>query len=67
MKIKRNAVKCVHCGKEIESVAMYDMQVHVCKALLHKRKRIAVAGGLDYLRRLGEAEDMVEISEYAER
>lgn len=58
-KIKRNRVMCVNCYDVIESKYRHDF-------LMCKCGKIGVDGGLDYLRRLGEPEDMEEMAEYTE-
>lgn len=59
-KIKRNAVKCRHCGQVVESKTRHDLQVCQCG-------RVAVDGGKAYLRRLGNAGDYIELAEYEEQ
>lgn len=59
-KIKRNAIKCNHCGHVIESKSRHDLQVCQCG-------RVAVDGGKEYLRRLGNAGDYIELAEYEEQ
>ena len=57
MKIKRNAIKCVHCGDIIESKHCHDFKWCSCG-------KVAVDGGLDYLRRCcNSSEDYIELSE----
>lgn len=58
-KIKRNAVKCKHCGQVVESRYTHDF-------VLCKCGRVAVDGGKEYLRRLGDSNDYTELSEYEE-
>lgn len=60
IKIKRNAIKCKHCGQVIESKSRHDLQVCQCG-------RVAVDGGKEYLRRLGNIDGYTELSEYEER
>lgn len=57
--IKRNAARCRKCGDVIESTFRWDFVRCKCGA-------IAVDGGKEYLRRVGEVEDCEELSEYVE-
>ena len=59
MKIVRNRIKCAKCGDIIESYSVHDFKFCKCGA-------IAVDGGHDYLRRLGEREDWIDMSETKE-
>lgn len=61
-KLKRNAIRCKHCGDVIESKHHYDFKWCKCGCC-------AVDGGLDYTRRCftNKAEDdFEELSEYEE-
>jgi hypothetical protein len=58
MKIILNGAKCLKCGDVIYSRNRHDFKYCQCKA-------IAVDGGLDYIRRLGESTDMQDASAYA--
>jgi Zn finger protein HypA/HybF involved in hydrogenase expression len=62
MKIIRNAAKCRHCGKVIESTHVHDFRWHECAA----GKDFAVDGGKCYLRRVGSPEDYEDVSEVIE-
>ena len=55
MKIITNKIKCLKCGDIIESVTVHDFKWCSCKAC-------AVDGGKEYLRRVGNIEDIEEIS-----
>ena len=55
-KIIVNKIKCKKCGDVIESTYRHDFKF--CK-----RGAVAVDGGKDYLRRLGDEEDYEELSE----
>lgn len=55
-KIVVNKIKCNKCGDEIESVHRHDFKFCKCGA-------VAVDGGKDYLRRVGNCEDWEELSE----
>lgn len=57
--IKRNAIRCVHCGDVIESVHVHDLKWCSCKT-------VAVDGGHDYLRRCfkDSHDDFEELSEW---
>lgn len=59
-KIKRNAVKCVHCGDVIESKTVHHFVSCSCG-------RCAVDGGKEYLKRMGNLSDFVELCEYEEK
>lgn len=56
-KIKRNAVKCVHCGDVIESKSVHHFVSCSCG-------RCAVDGGREYLKRMGNLSDFIELCEY---
>lgn len=56
-KILVNKIKCKKCGDVIESVTVHDFKSCKCGA-------VAVDGGHDYLRRVGELEEMEDMSEY---
>lgn len=58
-KIKRNAIKCNHCGGVIESRSCHDFVTCSCG-------KCAVDGGMDYLRRMGDGGDFEELAEYEE-
>lgn len=49
-----NAIKCKKCGQIIESTHRHDFKFCKCGA-------VAVDGGHDYLRRLGNQEDYEEL------
>ena len=53
--ILSNQIHCVHCGDEPYSAHRHDFRHCECGA-------VAVDGGMDYLRRIGNPEDMVEMS-----
>ena len=55
MKIIKNAIQCRKCGDVIESKHVHDFVSCSCGA-------VAVDGGLDYLRRCGNKEDIIELS-----
>lgn len=54
-KIECNKIKCKKCGDIIESKTHHDFRWCSCKS-------VAVDGGLDYLRRIGNKEDIEELS-----
>lgn len=60
-KIKRNIIKCNHCGDVIESENTWDFKWCSCK-------KVAVDGGKDYLKRCftTSPEDFEDLSEYEE-
>ena len=53
--IIKNMIQCKKCGEIIESKTVHDFVVCKCGA-------VAVDGGHDYLRRIGQIEDWVEKS-----
>lgn len=53
--IVQNQVRCNKCGDEPYSAHRHDFKPCKCGA-------VTVDGGLDYLRRLGNAEDYTELS-----
>jgi Zn finger protein HypA/HybF involved in hydrogenase expression len=57
--ITRNAVRCLKCNTVIESRSVHDFCQCPCGS-------IAVDGGKEYLRRVGNSEDIEELSEYSE-
>lgn len=58
-RIIRNAIRCNNCGDVIESKHRHDYNTCSCK-------RVAVDGGMDYLRRsfTNNRDDYTELSEY---
>ena len=60
-KIKRNVIKCKHCGDVIESESGWDFKWCSCGT-------VAVDGGKNYLKRCfkNSPEDFEELSEYEE-
>ena len=54
-----NKIKCKKCGEIIESRHRHDFKFCKCGA-------VAVDGGKDYLRRLGNQEDYEELSKIEE-
>ena len=58
-KIIHNRIKCTKCGDVIESYSVHDFKFCSCGA-------VAVDGGHDYLRRVGNLEDWVDMSETEE-
>jgi hypothetical protein len=57
--ITRNAVKCLKCGDVIESTHVHDFKACSCGAVF-------VDGGLEYLRRGGNLDNMEDLSESIE-
>lgn len=55
-KILVNKIRCKKCGDVIESIQRHDFKYCSCKS-------VAVDGGKDYLRRLGNRGDWEELSE----
>ena len=60
-RIKRNVIKCNHCGDVIESFSVHDFVTCSCGA-------VSVDGGHDYLRRCfkNDHSDYEDLSEYEE-
>jgi hypothetical protein len=56
-RIKCNKAKCLKCLEVIESKHVHDFVWCSCKA-------IAVDGGKDYLKRVGDPSLMIDLSEY---
>lgn len=54
-KITRNIIQCKHCGDIIESKYTHDFKFCSCG-------KVAVDGGLAYLRRCGEPNDYIDLS-----
>ena len=54
-KIIVNRIKCKKCGDVIESIHTHDFKYCSCKS-------VAVDGGKDYLKRLGNTSDYEELS-----
>lgn len=54
-KIKTNKIKCKKCGDIIESTSVHDFKWCSCGT-------VAVDGGNEYLRRLGNEEDFEDLS-----
>jgi len=56
-KLKANRARCRRCDDTVESRAVHDYVECYCGA-------VAVDGGLEYLHRTGEPDDIEELSEY---
>ena len=56
-RIRCNKIKCKKCGYIIESIDVHDFKWCSCGA-------VAVDGGREYLRRLGNEEDFEELSHF---
>lgn len=56
-RIRTNKIKCKKCGDIIESVNVHDFKWCSCGA-------VAVDGGREYLRRLGNKKDFEELSHF---
>lgn len=57
IKIMVNKIRCKKCGDVIESKSVHDFKFCKCES-------VAVDGGYNYLRRLGEPENWEDLSEY---
>ena len=58
-KIAVNKIRCKKCGDVIESKSFHDFKFCKCQS-------VAVDGGHDYLRRVGEIGSWEDLSEYEE-
>lgn len=58
-KIAVNKIRCKKCGDVIESKSVHDFKFCKCQS-------VAVDGGHDYLRRVGEIGSWEDLSEYEE-
>ena len=56
-KILINRIKCKKCGDIIQSNSVHDFKFCKCKS-------VAVDGGQDYIRRIGNADDFEELTEF---
>ena len=56
-KLKRNRAQCAKCKDIVESKYRWDFQMCSCGS-------IAVDGGLDYARRVGEPGLLIDLSEW---
>jgi len=54
-KIKPNKIQCKKCGDIIESIDVHDLKFCSCKS-------VAVDGGPEYMKRIGNANDYIELS-----
>ncbi len=59
IKIIRNKIKCKRCGEVIESESRHDFKFCACG-------KVAIDGGLFYLKRSGNPNDWIELSEIIE-
>lgn len=57
VRIRTNKIKCRKCGDIIESIDVHDFKWCSCGA-------VAVDGGREYLRRIGNKEDFEELSHF---
>lgn len=55
--IVRNAARCLKCNEEIESKHVHDFKSCSCGC-------ISVDGGRDYVKRVGNPADMIDLTEY---
>jgi len=58
-KVIRNAAQCRKCGDIIESKHVHDFKWCSCHSIF-------VDGGMEYVRRGGEIEDIIELSQEEE-
>lgn len=59
IKIIRNKIKCKYCGEVIESKSRHDFKFCACG-------KVAIDGGHFYLKRSGNPNDWIELSEIIE-
>lgn len=59
LKIIRNKIQCKHCGVVIESESRHDFKFCICG-------KVAIDGGHFYLKRSGNPNDLIELSEIIE-
>lgn len=57
--IIKNIIRCKKCGDVIESKSVHDFKFCSCGS-------VAIDGGHDYLKRSGDSENIVELSEILE-
>ena len=62
IKIVRNRAQCLRCGDIIESKHVHDFQTCKCWGKSKGKTGIAVDGGLDYLRRVGDPGNYKDLS-----
>jgi hypothetical protein len=55
MRIVKNVIRCKKCGDIIESKSVHDFKFCKCQS-------VAVDGGHEYLRRVGNLEDIEDMS-----
>lgn len=58
--IRRNSAECLKCGDHIESKHVHDFRYCKCKS-------VAVDGGFDYIRRVGNPENYFDTSIWESR
>ena len=58
-KILTNKIKCIKCGDILESKTPNDFKTCSCG-------KVAIDGGHEYLKRIGNEEDYIELSEMNE-
>ena len=63
IKILRNAAQCKACGQVIESRNVHDFVACSCFDNVENTSGIFIDGGLEYLRRGGNMNNLIELSE----
>lgn len=53
--ISLNSIRCKHCGDTLVSSTVHDFKMCKCG-------KVGIDGGLEYLKRVGELEDIVDLS-----
>lgn len=63
VKIIHNRVKCKECGEIIESRTIHDFVGCKCFMVTNGTEGIAVDGGTEYMRRVGDLDSYIDVSE----
>lgn len=63
VKIIHNRVKCKECGEIIESKTVHDFVGCKCFFVTNGAEGIAVDGGTEYMRRVGNLDGYIDMSE----
>lgn len=62
MSTKRNRAKCKNCEEVIESKFRHDFQSCSCFKATEGARGVAIDGGQDYSRRVGDPNDIIEVN-----
>jgi hypothetical protein len=63
IKIIHNRARCKRCGEIVESLSVHDFRPCECFRKTGGSQGVAVDGGLNYLRRVGNPTEYEELSE----